>query len=105
MSFLAVQLSNQVFNASLDKRIVSGSVLSAHTCTCWVKSSLHYPPCMPGLGVVESTSDADPRPVTNETTEYFDRILETPLVPPIYNERLALRVGSRPTKTCPFRLL
>jgi len=40
------------------------------------------------LGVVESTSDADPKPQANEVTEYFDRMLEILSMPPIYNERL-----------------
>ena len=58
-------------------------------CTYWVKSLLHYLPCVPVPVVgVESTSDADPRPLANEATEYSNRILEILSMPPIYNEHL-----------------
>lgn len=49
---------------------------------------LRYLPCVLVLGVVESTGDADPKPLANEATEYFDRILEILSMPPIYNEHL-----------------
>ena len=41
------------------------------------------PSMMPVLRVVESAGDADPKPLVNEATEYFGRILEILSIPPI----------------------